>query len=346
MNREEKWLSLLPEEWHRTESEVQETVALLDKYLDNRNRGKVRELGTLPTDPTILAVYPADGWSAYEFQFGFPISRVGVIKNVTTIAQKRMLQNKGIRTDLLYYGRWLSDYFPRNLHSRRDALERLSLVRNHNMILYEIIIRFNLVGSMWRAYAEGKREFCGHHLPDGMTRGQELPEEFRFTPTTKAKKGHDINVTVAEVEAQYPGITKFANRVGNAIRENVELNGGRLIDIKIEVAYDSTTDEFILCDEISPDSCRFCLGADYARLIAGEDIDFYDKEFGRQWAAARGARALDPLNAAHIKRVAAWRPPPEFIREFLRRYEVACTFLAGQRTSSEYLREVMLLTHV
>src|SRR5690606_29026969 len=65
-------------------------------------------------------------------------------------------------------------------------------------IAVEMVVRSYLTGSsstsIWRAYEQGARSFCGHDLPEGMKRHERLPANI-VTPSTKAAKGeHDESV--------------------------------------------------------------------------------------------------------------------------------------------------------
>ena len=116
---------------------------------------------------------------------------------------------------------------------------------------------------------------------------------------------------------------------------------GRLLDMKIEVAFDPRVEEFVLCDEISPDSCRFCLAEDAERLANGEAIDFYDKEYWRQYLAKLGIEKLNPKSKLDQAAVASWVPDPAFIRELMRRQEVACGIVTNGFSSREYATDVL-----
>ena len=56
----------------------------------------------------------------------------------------------------------------------------------------EMVVRAYITGStstsMWTHYADGKRTFCGHELPEGLRKNQRL-EWPLLTPATKAPKG-------------------------------------------------------------------------------------------------------------------------------------------------------------
>ena len=62
----------------------------------------------------------------------------------------------------------------------------------------EMVIRGYLTGHAWREYDTGKRELCGVRLPDGLNKNDKFPEPI-ITPTTKAKIGHDQDISKEEI---------------------------------------------------------------------------------------------------------------------------------------------------
>ena len=211
------------------------------------------------------------------------------------------------------------------------------------------LVRMTLIGTAANpgkyVYVKGSDgyTYAFMHLDEiaKLKRGQKLKVPLA-TPTTKAKVGHDENVSWQTVEDQYPGILAFGQKVFELVSHWCESHGnGRLLDFKIEVAYDRDSKEFILCDEVSPDTCRLCLEMDSEALMRGKSVEFYDKEFGRQYLASLGIRALDPENADDIARVNLWTPEKDFIDEMHRRLEVGCRILTGGFSSQEFLRDAI-----
>jgi len=71
----------------------------------------------------------------------------------------------------------------------------VSIVQECKTLPVEFIYRGYLTGStstsIWTAYDKGERSYCGHTLPDGLRRHEQLPTPL-LTPTTKAPMGeHD-----------------------------------------------------------------------------------------------------------------------------------------------------------
>ena len=67
------------------------------------------------------------------------------------------------------------------------------------MLPIECVVRGYLAGSGWKDYA-GTGSTSGHTLPAGLAESQRLPEPI-FTPATKAKEGHDENISREEAAA-------------------------------------------------------------------------------------------------------------------------------------------------
>ena len=167
-------------------------------------------------------------------------------------------------------------------------------------IKVEMVVRGYLTGSsstsIWRAYERGDRSFCGHTLPDGLVRHQQLPRNI-VTPTTKAAKGeHDVNASKAELvemglidaalfdELEARCLKLFAH--GQALAAE---RGLILVDTKYELG--RTKDgAIVLIDEIhTPDSSRYWYvdGYDEA-MAAGEHPRSLDKEYVRTWLVSQG----------------------------------------------------------
>jgi phosphoribosylaminoimidazole-succinocarboxamide synthase len=65
----------------------------------------------------------------------------------------------------------------------------------------EMVIRGYLAGHAWREYKSGKRTICGVTLPDGLNENDKLPQPI-ITPTTKAKEGHDEDISREDILAK------------------------------------------------------------------------------------------------------------------------------------------------
>ncbi len=161
-------------------------------------------------------------------------------------------------------------------------------------IRVEMVIRGYLSGHVWRQYKDGKREICGIPLPDGMTENQKFPEPI-ITPTTKAEKGHDADISREEIIESKLVSPEELGIIEDYTRRIFE-HGSRLADEKGLILVDSKY-EFgrrsgiiYLIDEIhTPDSSRYFYKQGYQeRLEKGEPQKQLSKEFVRQWLMQNG----------------------------------------------------------
>ena len=179
------------------------------------------------------------------------------------------------------------------------------IVRECRPLAAELVMRSYLTGvtstSIWKAYEQGARRFCGHPLPDGMRKNQALGRPI-LTPSTKAAKGgHDVSVSKDELLAMGQ-VTAVELEQATAIAESLFAFGQAraaergliLADTKYEMGIlpDGTV---IVIDEIhTPDSSRYWYADDYeARLERGEEPRSLDKEYVRRWLAEEAHYAGD-----------------------------------------------------
>ena len=164
-----------------------------------------------------------------------------------------------------------------------------------NIYPIEMIIRGYLTGSSWRTYQTGARTICGVPIPDGMKEHQRFPEPI-ITPTTKAKEGHDEDITEAGIirqglipDEEYAILKKYTLSLFQKGTEMAAQQGLILVDTKYEFgkAPDGT---LMLIDEVhTPDSSRFWKRGSYEALVAaGQEPENFDKEFIRLAYAANG----------------------------------------------------------
>jgi phosphoribosylaminoimidazole-succinocarboxamide synthase len=171
----------------------------------------------------------------------------------------------------------------------------------------EMVMRAYITGvtstSMWTHYAQGRREFCGHRLPDGLRKNERLPAPV-LTPSTKAAKGgHDISVSRAEVlaagqisAADFDRAAALAEALFSFGQRHCEARGLVLADTKYEFGK-RPDGEIVVIDEIhTPDSSRFWFAESYeGRLSRGEEPESFDKEYVRRHLAERGFMGDGPI---------------------------------------------------
>jgi phosphoribosylaminoimidazole-succinocarboxamide synthase len=167
-------------------------------------------------------------------------------------------------------------------------------------ILVEMVVRAYATGttstSLWVHYERGVRVFCGHELPEGLKKHQQLPTPI-LTPTTKAPKGqHDVSGSREEILATGQVTARDFDEAAD-VAMALFARGQRLcaerglilVDTKYE--FGRTKDgKLVVIDEIhTPDSSRFWQRSTYAdRMKAGEEPEPLDKDFVRRWYIAQG----------------------------------------------------------
>jgi len=159
----------------------------------------------------------------------------------------------------------------------------------------EMIIRGYLTGSSWRTYKSGARSICGVPIPDGMHEHERFPEPI-LTPTTKAKEGHDEDISKEEIIAQglvskedYELMEKYTRELFKRGSEIAGEMGLILVDTKYEFGK-GPDGRIYLIDEIhTPDSSRYFYADGYEeRFAKGEQQKQLSKEFVREWLMENG----------------------------------------------------------
>lgn len=171
--------------------------------------------------------------------------------------------------------------------------------RRLDILPVEIVVRDYLAGttgtSILTLYKKGEREMYGHHLPDGMRDNQRLPHPI-ITPTSKAfDGGHDEPLTPAQIveqglltAKQWETLSGYALALFARGQKIAAERGLILVDTKYEFGVDGDG-QIILADEIhTPDSSRYWFAESYEeRFEKGERPESFDKDFVRNWVAAR-----------------------------------------------------------
>ena len=192
----------------------------------------------------------------------------------------------------------VSDIAPHHLISVPDPC--VSIVKECKLLPVEFVYRGYLTGSsstsIWTAYEQGERVYCGHTLPDGMTRHEKLREPL-LTPTTKAEQGaHDELISREQLiesgaisEALYDEAAAIARRLFARGQEFAASRGLILVDTKYEMGLDENGG-IVVIDEIhTPDSSRYWYADGYEQALSrGESPRSIDKEYVRLWLGEQG----------------------------------------------------------
>jgi phosphoribosylaminoimidazole-succinocarboxamide synthase len=214
-----------------------------------------------------------------------------------------------------------AETYPEPCRKFKEILSgRSMLVKKARPLPVECIVRGYLSGSGWKEYRD-QGTVCGQALPKNLRESDRLPEPI-FTPSTKATRGHDVNIS----------FDQMAKMVGKPLSEevrSVSLNvykraldyadekGILIADTKFEFGIDPKNDRLMLIDEIlTPDSSRFWPKSDY---VPGKPQPSFDKQYVRDY--------LDSIRWDH--RPPAPRLPQEVIQKTTDKYFEALSRLTG-----------------
>ena len=158
----------------------------------------------------------------------------------------------------------------------------------------EMVIRGYVTGHAWREYDSGLRILCGVPMPDGLKEHDRFPEPI-ITPTTKADKGHDEDISREGILSSglVPGedyllLEEYTRKLFQRGSEMAAEMGLILVDTKYE--FGKIDDQIVLIDEIhTPDSSRYFYADGYEeRQAKDEPQKQLSKEFVRQWLISNG----------------------------------------------------------
>ncbi len=158
-----------------------------------------------------------------------------------------------------------SDIIPNAMKSNPDpSVIVQKKLKNSN---YECVVRGYVWGSLASDYEKGIREKCGIKFPDTLLRYQKLEQPI-FTPTTKAEKGHDEDITIKEIELSLGNelakkMETFSIQLFNRGAQLAEKAGMIFIDTKYEFGLDENKNLYLIDESNTPDSSRYCSKQEY-----------------------------------------------------------------------------------
>ncbi len=240
-------------------------------------RGKVRDIYYLDEDR--MAIIATDRISAFDRIFNEPIPFKGQLLN-----------------QLAWYGfRNVEDLCTH--HVIDIPHPNITVARKCRPLPVEVVVRGYLTGHAWRIYKQGGRELCGQQMPDGLRQHEAFPEPI-LTPTTKAKEGHDQDISETAIlsnglvsEDLWTEIRQTALKLYQRGWKVAQKKGLILVDTKYE--FGLFRDKLLLIDEVhTADSSRYFYADGYEeRLERGEPQRQLSKEFLREWLIENGHHA-------------------------------------------------------
>lgn len=232
-------------------------------------QGKVRDVYYINND--LLVMVASNRLSAFDVILPKPIPYKGQVLN--QIAAYMLNATANICPN------WLLDVPAPNV----------SIGKKCEPFKIEVVVRGNLTGHAWRTYSSGERTLCGNILPEGLKENDFFPSPI-ITPSTKAAKGHDEDISKDEIIAQglaskddWEKIEQYAFQLFEAGKSIAKKRGLILVDTKYE--FGKIGDEIYLMDEIhTPDSSRYFYADGFeARQQNSERQKQLSKEFVREW---------------------------------------------------------------
>ncbi len=234
--------------------------------------GKVRDVYTIGTDTLVMIA--SDRISAFDVILPRPIPYKGQVLNQIAA----------------YMLNATTDICPNWLLS--TPAPNAAIGKRCNPFKIEMVVRGNLTGHSWRIYAAGGRTICGVTMPDGMKENDFFPTPI-ITPTTKASKGHDEDISKEKIIAQglvsadeWEVLEKYTLALFERGKDIALKRGLILADTKYE--FGKIGETIFLMDEIhTPDSSRYFYADGFEeRQLAGERQKQLSKEFVREWLIA------------------------------------------------------------
>lgn len=216
-----------------------------------------------------------------------------------------------------------------NPDAYRAMLEgRTMLVQRATPIPIECVARGYIAGSLWKEYraacaaAHGDTvRLHGLTLPADLQESSPLPEPL-FTPATKARTGHDENISFEQACALVGRDTahllrEHTLRLYREAHAYARTRGIILADTKFEFGYDATGQVMLIDEALTPDSSRFW---DATRYQPGTSQPSFDKQFVRDYLESIGWDKQPPAPAL----------PDTIVAQTAARYREALLRLQGE----------------
>ena len=160
---------------------------------------------------------------------------------------------------------------------------RSMLVKRLQPLPIEAVVRGYLSGSGWKAYKKTGKLF-EYPLPGDLQESSVLPEPL-FTPTTKAKDGHDMPIDCADAgkligQELFERVRDLSISLYTMGAERARAANLILADTKFEFGLDKSGELYLIDEILTPDSSRYWPQQDYA---PGRAQPSFDKQFVRDY---------------------------------------------------------------
>jgi phosphoribosylaminoimidazole-succinocarboxamide synthase len=238
--------------------------------------GKVREVYEVADDR--LVIVTTDRISAFDVILSKPVADKGKVLNAVSLFwfdfTKDIIPNHIISANL----KDMPEFFQKSEFEGRTIL-----VKKLKIFPFEFIVRGYMFGNMWEAYSKN-REFCGQKIDGDYKLAEKLAIPL-FTPSTKAKVGHDEYISFQNVSDALGAeladkIKTISLNIYNTCYRYAYSKGIIIADTKFEFGLDEGGNPVIADEVLTPDSSRFWSLPDYKEGVSPKS---YDKQFVRDW---------------------------------------------------------------
>lgn len=240
-------------------------------------RGKVRDIYQVDTDKLLLVA--TDRLSAFDCVLPTPIPHKGAV--LTALSEFWFGRLGHITNHHLITADF--DKMPETVRRHEELRGRSMLVKKAEVFPVECVVRGYLEGSGWKDYKETGK-VSGHDLPRGLKQCDRLLEPL-FTPSTKARSGHDENITGLECTKILGSdiaarLKSTSLKIYKAASEYTLTRGIIIADTKFEFGLDEKGQVLLIDEVLTPDSSRFWSLDTYE---AGHAQPSFDKQFVREY---------------------------------------------------------------
>lgn len=252
------------------------------------HKGKVRDVYDAGEDMLLLVA--TDRLSAFDCVLPTPIKYKGAVLTALSVFWFKRLEhivdNHLITAEL--------DEMPEQIRHHEILRGRSMLVKRTEVFPVECVVRGYLEGSGWKDYL-ATAAICGRELPPGLKQCDKLLSPI-FTPSTKAKTGHDENITQVEfmrlvghdTAAELKSISK---QLYTEASEYALTRGIIIADTKFEFGRDKDGNTLLVDEVLTPDSSRFW---DASKYEPGHAQASFDKQFVREYLETLDWDKTDP----------------------------------------------------
>ena len=274
----------------------------LDKALDAAGMAALVDSGELPE------LQNADyyqGKVRANFTGSTLTSKDGIPLRVI-VATDQISTHDMVRGAIPFRGQILTDISNTMLEITKSVLPNAQLyapansavviAENCDPFMFEMVWRMHMCKSstetsLYYHYVNlGKREFCGHLLPEGLVANGPLPYMMDTPSTKESDEGaHDESVSPGDLYRRgvvdpttYGQILYMTGTAYEMGRRHFNAQGIFIPDTKFELGRTQDGTIVTIDEVLTPDSSRFWVAADYeAKMAAGESPTSYSKQFGR-----------------------------------------------------------------